>query len=114
MTLLEEKKVNIPTHARARTMSVKSLRKAPKIVRIILPHLPSLLETRTFSIERSTVTMAATELHEEEMKKKCQRQATDAKEPLEKLRLCLLSKGASGIKGLSRSAYVALALFNII
>ena len=46
--------------------------------------------------------MAATERHEEELKQKCAKEADQAKDPIEKLRLKCLARGASGIKGMSR------------
>ena len=46
--------------------------------------------------------MAATYRHEQEMKKKCARAVHTAQDPLEKLRLKCLMRGASGIKGISR------------
>lgn len=49
--------------------------------------------------------MAATELHEQDMKKKCEREMNNTKDPIEKLRLKCLARGASGIKGLSRYVY---------
>lgn len=48
--------------------------------------------------------MAATHRHEEEMKKKCADSASKTTDPLERLRLKCLARGAAGIKGLGRSA----------
>ncbi len=47
--------------------------------------------------------MAATERLEEELKIESGKKLKTATDPLERLRLASLSKGASGIKGISRS-----------
>ena len=48
--------------------------------------------------------MADTARHEEELKNKCARelQGDTVKDPIEKLRLKCLARGANGIKGISR------------
>ena len=46
--------------------------------------------------------MAATHRQEEDMKRKCKEAIASAKDPIEKLRLNCLSRGASGIKGIAR------------
>lgn len=46
--------------------------------------------------------MAATHRQEEDMKRKCKEAMANAKDPIEKLRLSCLSRGASGIKGIGR------------
>ena len=46
--------------------------------------------------------MAATHRQEDEMKRKCQEAVTGATDPLEKLRLKCLARGAAGIKGMGR------------
>lgn len=46
--------------------------------------------------------MAATERHEEELKQNCAKKIAQATDPVEKLRLKCLARGANGIKGLGR------------
>ena len=46
--------------------------------------------------------MAATHRQEEDMKRKCKEAMAKAKDPIEKLRLSCLARGASGIKGIGR------------
>ena len=46
--------------------------------------------------------MSATEIQERELKEKSNKELQDAKEPIEKLRLKLLSRGSNSIKGLGR------------
>lgn len=46
--------------------------------------------------------MAATQRGERELKKKAEAQLKNTKDPLERLRLQCLARGASGIKGLGR------------
>jgi calcyphosin len=49
--------------------------------------------------------MSATSRQEEELMQRSNRALSSATDPLEKLRLLCLSRGASGIMGLGRSAY---------
>ena len=59
----------------------------------------------------STITMAATQRGERELKKKAEAQlAKGTKDPLERLRLQCLARGASGIKGLGRYVSVSFIL----
>lgn len=51
--------------------------------------------------------MAATHRHEQELKQKSAEAAKTCKDPVERLRLSCLSRGASGIKGLGRSVLLA-------
>ena len=46
--------------------------------------------------------MAATHRQEEDMKRKCKEAMANTKDPVEKLRLSCLTRGASGIKGIGR------------
>ena len=46
--------------------------------------------------------MAATHRHEQEMRERCARAVSKTQDPLEKLRLKCLMRGASGIKGIGR------------
>lgn len=65
-----------------------------------------------FSLKLSPVRyfqiMAATERHEQEMKKKSAELARTATDPLEMLRHKCLARGASGIKGIGRQVSPAL------
>ena len=65
-----------------------------------------------FSLKLSPVRyfqiMAATERHEQEMKKKSADLARTATDPLEMLRHKCLARGASGIKGIARHVSPAL------
>jgi len=47
--------------------------------------------------------MAATKRTQHEMQQKCKKALSQAKDPLEKLRLACLARGANGIQGLSRT-----------
>ena len=46
--------------------------------------------------------MAATHRQEEDLKRKCKDAAAKTTDPIEKLRLSCLARGASGIKGIGR------------
>lgn len=69
-------------------------------------------DTTFFSLKLSPVRyfqiMAATERHEQEMKKKSAELARTATDPLEMLRHKCLARGASGIKGIGRQVSPAL------
>lgn len=61
----------------------------------------------------SVCAMAATHRHEQELKQKSAAAASKATDPVEKLRLKCLSRGASGIKGLARYRGVAKVLVSV-
>jgi len=55
--------------------------------------------------------MAATSRSNAELQRKAKQLEKTAKDPVEKLRLACLSRGASGIKGLGRYLYFIVMLF---
>lgn len=76
---------------------------------IVIDHTQVLLSNQTIEAREKQVPGAnketrvmATHRQDDEMKRKCNEAAAKTSDPLEKLRLKCLARGASGIKGLGR------------